>query len=97
MNSKGDVLKVQTYLVDTKLPFLCREQTLESWNFNIYGPEKMLEINMKNSDEQGKKFLRMEDTVGGHYGIVLETRKEKGDSPFEDEVLGILFMEDKKG
>ena len=52
---------------------------------------------MKNSDDQGKKFLKMEDTAGGHYGIVLETRKEKGDSPFEDEDLGILFMEDKKG
>ena len=52
---------------------------------------------MKNSDDQGKKFLKMEDTAGGHYGIVLETWKEKGDSPFEDEDLGILFMEDKKG
>ena len=39
----------------------------------------------------------MEDTAGGHYGIVLETRKEKGASPFENEDLGILFMEDKKG
>ena len=52
---------------------------------------------MKNSDDQEKKFLTMKDTAGGHYGIVLETRKEKGDSPFEDEDLGILFMEDKKG
>ena len=38
---------------------------------------------MKNSDDQGKKFLRMEDTAGGHYGIVLETQKEKGDSPLK--------------
>ena len=97
MDGKQDALKVQTYLVDAEVPFLCGKQTLESWNFNIYGPEKMLEIHMKNSDEQGKKFLKMEDTARGHYGIVLETRKEKGDSPFEDEDLGILFMEDKKG
>ena len=52
---------------------------------------------MKNSDDQGKKFLRMEDTAGGHYGIVLETRKEKEDMPLDENDLGILFMEDKKG
>ena len=52
---------------------------------------------MKNSDDQGKKFLKMEDTAGGHYGIVLETQKEKGYSPLEEDDLGILFMEDKKG
>ena len=40
----------------------------------------------------------MEDTAGGHYGIVLETRKNKeGDLPLEEEDLGILFIEDKKG
>ena len=77
MDGKEDVLIVQTYLVDAEVPFLCGKQTLESWNVNIYGPEKMLEIHMKNSDDQGKKFLKMEDTAGGHYGIVLETRKEK--------------------
>ena len=97
MDGREDVLSVQTYLVDAEVPFLCGKQTLESWNFNIYDPEKMLEIHMKNSDDQGKKFLRMEDTAGGHYGIVLETRKEKGDSTLEEKDLGILFMEDKKG
>ena len=39
----------------------------------------------------------MEDTVGGHYGIVLETRKEKEGMPLDENDLGILFMEDKKG
>ena len=54
---------------------------MESWNFNIYGPEKILEIHMKIGEDQGKKFLKMEDTTGGHYGILLETRKnEEGDS-----------------
>ncbi len=52
---------------------------------------------MKNSNDQGKKFLKMEDTAGGHYGIVLETRKEKGYSPLEEHDLGILIMDDKKG
>ena len=39
----------------------------------------------------------MEDTAGGHYGIVLETRKKTGDLTLEEDDLGILFMEDKKG
>ena len=98
MDGREDVLKVQTYLVDAEVPFLCGKQTLESWNFNIYSPEKILEIHMKIGEDQGKKFLKMEDTTGGHYGIVLETRKNKeGDLPLEEEDLGILFMEDKKG
>ena len=97
MDGREDVLRVQTYLVDAEVPFLCGKQTLESWNFNIYGPEKMLEIHMKSSDDQGKKFLKMEDTAGGHYEIVLETRKEKEGMPLDENDLGILFMEDKKG
>ena len=52
---------------------------------------------MKNSDDQGKKIIKMEDTAGGHYGIVLETQKEKGYSPLEEDDFGILLMEDKKG
>ena len=77
MDGREDVLRVQTYLVDAEVPFLCGKQTLESWNFNIYGPEKMLEIHMKNGEEHGKKFLKMEDTAGGHYGIVLESKMRK--------------------
>ena len=56
MDGKEDVLKVQTYIVDAEVPFLCGKQTLESWNFNIYGPQKMLEIHMKNGEEHGKNF-----------------------------------------
>ena len=44
MDGKEDVLIVQTYLVDAEVPFLCGKQTLESWNFKIDGPEKILEI-----------------------------------------------------
>ena len=65
MDGKEDVLIVQTYLVDAEVPFLCGKQTLESWNFKINGPEKILEIQMKTCEHQGKKFLKMEDTVGG--------------------------------
>ena len=40
----------------------------------------------------------MVDTTGGHYGIVLETRK-KGSSNlfFIEDDSGILFVEDEKG
>ena len=53
---------------------------------------------MKNNDDQGKNILKMEDTVGGHYGIVLETRRnDSKDSSLVEEDLGILYMEDKEG
>ena len=98
MDGKEDVLIVQTYLVDAEVPFLCGKQTLESCNLKIDGPEKILEIHMKHGDDQGKKLLKMEDTVGGHYGIVLETRRnENKDSSLVEEDLGILFREDKEG
>ena len=42
MDGKEDVLKVQTYLVDAEVPFLCDKKTFESWNFNIYGPQKYI-------------------------------------------------------
>ena len=40
----------------------------------------------------------MEETTGGHYRIVLETRKKKNTNLFlVEEDSGILFMEDKEG
>ena len=40
----------------------------------------------------------MIDTTGGHYGIILETRKRQDTNMFlvEDD-LGILFVQDEKG
>ena len=35
MDGREDVLIVQTYLVDAEVPFLCRKQTLEIWNFKL--------------------------------------------------------------
>ena len=98
LDRKEDVLIVQTYLVDAEVPFLCGKQTLESWNFKIDGEEKILEIHLKTGQDCGKKLVKMIDTTGGHYGIVLETRKKANSSLFfvEDD-LGILFVEDEKG
>ena len=63
MDGKEDVLKVQTYLVDAEVPFLCGKQTLESWNFNIYGPEKMLEIHMTKVKSSSKWKKQQEETM----------------------------------
>ena len=98
MDGKEDVLIVETYLVDAKVLFLCRKQTLESWNFKIDGGEKILEIQLKSDQDYSRKLIRMLDTTGLHYGMVLETRK-KGSSNifFKKDDSGILFLEDKKG
>ena len=53
---------------------------------------------MKTGQDNGKKLPKMEETAGGHYGIVLETRKQKNTNLFlVEEDLGILFMDDKEG
>ena len=66
MDGKEDILIVQTYLVDAEVPFLCGKQTLETWNFKIDGQEKILEIQMKTGQDNGRKLLKMEETAGGH-------------------------------
>ena len=82
MDGKEDVLIVQTYLVDAEVPFLCGKQTLETWNFKIDGEEKILEIQLKSGKDCGRKLIKMVDTTGGHYGIILETRKKNISSLF---------------
>ena len=64
MDGNEDLLKVQTYIVDAEVPFLCGNQTLESWNFNIYGPQKMLEIHIRSGEFHDRKFLKMLDRTG---------------------------------
>ena len=67
-DGKEDVLTVPTYLVDAEVPFLCGKKTLEDWNFQISGREKILEI---TSPTEGSRIqIQMIDTQGGHYGIV---------------------------
>ena len=74
------------------------KQTLETWNFKIDGQVKILEIQLKSGQDNGRKLIKMEETTRGHYGIVLETRKKKNSNLFlvEDD-SGNLFMEDKEG
>ena len=76
---------------------MCK-QTLESWNFKIDGNKKILEIQSKTEQDNAKKHIKIIDTTGGHYGIVLETKKKP--SPklfFVEEDSGILFVQDDKG
>ena len=64
LDRKKDVLIVQTYLVDAEVPFLYGKQTLESWNFKIDGEEKILEIQLKSGQDNGRKLIKMEETRG---------------------------------
>ena len=98
LDGREDVLIIQTYLVDAEVPFLCGKQTLESWKIKIDGVEKILEIKINNNQESSKKLLKMVDTAGGHYGIVLETKKKKKNTEvmLVEDYTGILFLEDAR-
>ena len=64
----------------------------------IDGQEKILEIHIRTGKDHGRKLIKMEETAGGHYGVILETRKKKSADVFlVEEDTGILFMEDKEG
>ena len=65
-----DVLTIQTYLVDAEIPFLCGKRTLEDWSFQINGRDKILDINPKT--DWSRMQVKMIDTKGGHYSILLE-------------------------
>ena len=74
MDGWEDVLTVPTYLVDAEVPFFCGKKTLEDWNFQISGRDKILKI---TSFTDGSRIqIQMIDTQGGHYGIVLETQRK---------------------
>ena len=46
LDGREDMLKVQTYLVEADVPFLCGKRTLELWNFRIDGRKKVLEVDI---------------------------------------------------
>ena len=97
IDGKEDVLTISTYLVDAEVPFLCGKKTLEDWNFQISGRDKILEI---TSFTDGSRIqIQMIDTQGGHYGIVMETQRKQNVLYIEDALgdeLGILFLEDQE-
>ena len=72
LDGREDVLIIQTYLMDAEVPFLCGKRTIEDWNFQIDRRDKILEITSKT--DGSRKQVRMIDTKGGHYSIILETQ-----------------------
>ena len=95
LDGKEDELIVQTQLVDAEVPFLCGKQTLETWNFKMDGIETILEIHLNNQEDSNKKQIKMIDTTGAHYGIILKTRKKQSASMFlVEDGSGILFVRD---
>ena len=87
VDGKEEVLVIQTYLVGTEVPFLCRMRTLENWNFKLDEESKILEI--QSRVDGSRKQIKMIDTEGGHYGVILETRKKDESS--------IFFLENAEG
>ena len=68
---------------------------MESWNFEIDGIYKILEIESKT--DGSRILIKMIDTAGGHYGIILETKKRMDLSiMFLEDDSDILFQEDAK-
>lgn len=80
---------IQTYLVYSKVPFLCGKQTLESWNFKNDGRDKVLEIESKTKGSRTN--FKTIDTIGGHYAIILETKRK------QDSSSGVQFLKDTEG
>lgn len=75
------------------------KQTIESWNFKIDSKDKILELASKVDGSMMR--IRLVDTSGVHYGIILETKTRPGlnclfvkDAP---EDVPILYLEDIQG
>ena len=72
-NGRDNVLKVQAYLVDADIPFLCGKRMVKFWQSGIDIKKKILETEF---DERQRDF-KMVVTTGKHYGIILETKGKK--------------------
>ena len=60
LDGRKDLLRIQTYLVDAEIPFLCGKRTLEDWSFQIDGREKILEVTSKT--KASRMQIQMIDT-----------------------------------
>ena len=77
-------MKVQSYLVDADIRFLCRNRTLELWQSKVDTKKRILEAEI---DSKHRDFNIM-ITTGSHYGIILETKRKKS--------VDILFLKDQE-
>ena len=78
IDGKEDVLKVQTYIVAAEVPFLCGKRTLRFWKSKLDMEKNILEISVDGA----KKEFRVIDTIGNHFGIVLEMNRGQNSSVF---------------
>ena len=72
-NRRDDVLKVQAYLVDADIPFLCGKMMLELWQSKVDTKKRILETEIDSK----RRDFKMMITTGSHYGIMLETKGRK--------------------
>ena len=83
---------------DAEVSYLCGKRTLEGWRFYIDRRDKTLEIT-SNTDGLRMK-VKIIDTEGGRYAILLETQKKMPNVLYLEyalgDELGVLFLEDKE-
>ena len=80
-----------------KFRFFVGKQTLEAWSFKIDRKNKVLEIKTRADRDGATKFVKIVDTSGGHYGVILETRKRTSSSIlFTEDDSGVLLVEAEK-
>ena len=72
LDDREYILIIQTYLANAEVPFLCGKRTMEDWRFQINRRDKILEITSKTDGSRIQ--VKMIDTKGGHYGIILKTQ-----------------------
>ena len=98
LDGQEDVLVIHTYLVEAEVTFLSGRKTLEKLYFNINGKENILELESKL--DRSKIQVKMVDTHGGHYAIVLDTRRIPDSNVLFVENEGpdvpILLLDDRK-
>merc|ERR1711955_178812 len=72
VNGKEDTLKVQTYIVEADVPFLCGKSELQDeWKSKINTENNILEVKMNGQ----RKEFRMIGTTGNH--VALKIGKEE--------------------
>ena len=73
LDGREDVLRVNTYLVDADIPFLCGKSELTEWKSKIDTENEILETKI---DGRRQNF-RMVGTSGNHMALELEKNGSK--------------------
>merc|ERR1712243_289755 len=66
VNGKEETLKIQTYIVEADVPFLCGKSELQDkWKSKINTESNILEVNMNGQ----RKEFKMIGTAGNHVAL----------------------------